>query len=34
MNVFFITAAWLNQEYLPGVHGNQLDVGIGYKKRW
>jgi YaiO family outer membrane protein len=34
MNVFFISASWLNQEYLPGVHGNQLDVGIGYKKRW
>jgi YaiO family outer membrane protein len=34
MNVFFITATWLNQEYLPGVRGNQLDVGIGYKKRW
>jgi YaiO family outer membrane protein len=34
MNVFFIAATWLNQEYLPGVRGNQLDVGIGYKKRW
>jgi YaiO family outer membrane protein len=34
MNIFFIAASWLNQEYLPGVHGNQLDVGIGYKKRW
>ena len=34
MNVFFITATFLNQEYLPGVHGNQLDAGIGYQRRW
>jgi YaiO family outer membrane protein len=34
MNVLFITATWLNQEYLPGIRGNQLDVGIGYQRRW
>jgi len=33
MNVLFIAATWLNQEYLPGVRGNQLDIGIGYQRR-
>jgi YaiO family outer membrane protein len=34
LNVFFITATWLDQEYLPETHGSQLDIGIGYQKRF
>jgi YaiO family outer membrane protein len=34
MSIMFLTATWLNQEYLPDVHGNQLDIGIGFQKRF
>ena len=33
-NVIFITAEIENQEYQQGVKGNQLQVGIGYNKRF
>ncbi len=34
MHVIFITATLINQEYLPKTYGNQLDIGIGYQKRF
>lgn len=34
LHVIFATVTLINQEYLPGTHGNQLDIGIGYQKRF
>ncbi|MDR3716838.1 MAG: YaiO family outer membrane beta-barrel protein [Puia sp.] len=34
LNVVFATATLINQEYLPGTRGNQVDIGIGYQKRF
>ncbi len=33
-NILFASAQWLDQEYLPKTHGNQLDLGIGYQRRF
>jgi len=33
-NVLFANVQWLDQEYLPKIHGNQLDLGIGYQRRF
>lgn len=33
-NVLFINLTVINQEYLPKTHGNQVDAGIGYQKRF
>jgi YaiO family outer membrane protein len=34
LHVIFATVTLINQEYLPYTHGNQLDIGIGYQKRF
>ncbi|MDB5025158.1 MAG: hypothetical protein JWP78_2913 [Mucilaginibacter sp.] len=33
-NIIFITASLDNQEYKYQTHGNQLDIGIGYQRRF
>ncbi len=34
LNIFTINASILNQEYLPGIKGNQIQAGIGYIRRF
>ena len=34
LNVFFITASLDNQEYQFNTRGNQLDIGVGYLRRF
>ena len=34
LNVFFITASLDNQEYRLNTRGNQLDIGVGYLRRF
>ena len=33
-NVVFAGVQWLYQEYLPKMHGNQVDISIGYQRRF
>ncbi len=33
-NLLFANVQWLDQEYLPKTHGNQVDVSIGYQRRF
>lgn len=34
LNIFFVDVQWFYQEYLPGISGNQIDVGVGYLRRF
>jgi YaiO family outer membrane protein len=34
LNVLYANVQWLDQEYLPKTHGNQVDVTIGYQRRF
>jgi YaiO family outer membrane protein len=34
LNIFYVNVQWLDQEYLPKTHGNQVDLGIGYQRRF
>ncbi|POY38608.1 hypothetical protein C3K47_04225 [Solitalea longa] len=33
-NQLSLDFGWINQEYLPGVKGNQYDIGIGFKHKF
>ncbi|HVW61289.1 MAG TPA: YaiO family outer membrane beta-barrel protein, partial [Puia sp.] len=33
-NVLYASVQWLDQEYLPKTHGNQVDLGIGYQRKF
>jgi len=34
LNILFANVQWLRQEYLPKTSGNQVDIGIGYQRRF
>jgi len=34
LNILYVNVQWLDQEYLPKTHGNQVDVTIGYQRRF
>jgi hypothetical protein len=34
LNVLYANVQWLNQEYLPKTHGNQIDITLGYQRRF
>jgi YaiO family outer membrane protein len=34
LNIIFATATLTDQEFLPATHGTQLDLGVGYQRRF
>jgi len=34
LNILFVNIQWLDQEYLPKTHGKQIDITIGYQRRF
>ena len=34
LNIVYADVQWLYQEYLPKTYGNQVDIGIGYQRRF
>ena len=34
LNIVYVNVQWLDQEYLPKTHGKQIDITIGYQRRF
>jgi hypothetical protein len=34
LNVFTINTSWENREYILGTYGNQINIGLGYARKF